>query len=177
MSLLFGLSLSSNAQLTSTYIPLPEWTVQQGDRFIVDTQDNIGYVVHTNGDYTSIRVGSGKNAYVNYAGRKYKATTPLGRWTVKSRHIQSDRGLFGKSGRFLRLYFNGEEYTKYGIHSTGNIQKLLSEDDRYKSMGCILVNDEVLDLLEQTYYLNGEKLEIVTTYGINENLLNLTPNL
>ena len=85
-------------------------------------------------------------------------------------HTQGDRITFGPKGRFLRLYKDGEEYTSYGIHDYAYIDKILSQDTegRYFSMGCILVNQEVLDLLEETYTLNGNRLEVYTTQGLQE---------
>ncbi len=177
MTILFGLAMSSTISLNTTYIPFAEWEAQVGDRFIADTQANVGYIVHENGDYTSVRVGSGKRRIVQYMGRRYNAETPIGNWAVKSTHIQGDKGIFGKTGKFLRLYYNGDERTAYGIHATGNIEDILAKDDRYISMGCILVHDDVLKVLEKIYELNGGMLEVATTYGINENLLMQTPNI
>lgn len=177
MSILFGLVISTSAPLGTTYIPLPYWEAQRGDRVIFDTQENIGYIVHENGDYTSMRIGSGKKKVVSYMKRRYNAETPVGYWQVQSTTIQGDRGIFGKSGLFLRLYYDGDDRTSYGIHATGNINDILARDDRYISMGCILVGDDVLAILHETYKLNGDMLEIATTYGINEELLVQTLNI
>jgi hypothetical protein len=171
MSLLFGLVVSVSAQQTSTFIPLTQWEALQGDRFIVDTQENVGYLVHENGDYTSFLVGSGRREWVYYIGRSYKATTPAWRWSVKSTSVKGDRRTFGKTGRFMRLYKNGDEHTSYGIHATSNIDEILAMENRYKSMGCILVDDAVLDILYKMYELNGESIDVVTTYGIDEKIL------
>lgn len=168
MSLLFGVVLSSSSTLTYEHIPLDKWVPAKGDRFIVDTRENVGYIVHEGGSFTHMRVGSGKNEVVRYIGRTYMASTPASRWTVKSKHIQGDKITFGPSGRFLRLYKNGKDHTAYGIHATANIDELLAEDDRYKSYGCVLVDDEVMDILYKTYDLNGGSLEVVTMYGFDE---------
>jgi len=170
MSLLFGLVMSGPAPMTTQYIPLEQWEAQAGDRFIADTQENTGYIVHESGNYTSMRIGSGQQKVVRYIGKVYNAATPAEQWVVKSAHIQGDRATFGKTGRFLRLYLD-DKTTAYGIHATGNIDEILASDDRYKSMGCILVSDAVLDILETTYALNGNKLEVVTTKGVDEALM------
>lgn len=174
MSLLFGVVLSASAPLTYHHIPLDQWEASKGDRFIVDTRENIGYIVHEDGSFTHMRVGSGKNEMVRYIGLTYMASTPSGSWTVKSKHIQGDKITFGPSGRFLRLYKDGTDYTAYGIHATANIDELLGEDDRYKSFGCVLVDNEVMDILYKTYDLNGGSLEVVTIHGIESILAAMT---
>lgn len=175
MSVLFGLVVSGPAPLTSQYIPLDQWQPEAGDRFIVDTEENVGYLVHESGNYTSMKVGSGKKQVVHYIGRTYNATTPEAYWVVKSSHIQGDRITFGPTGRFLRLYMNGTEHTAYGIHPTANINDILAGDDRYKSMGCVLVSEAVMDILMTTYALNGDRLEVVTRHGIDDLLLAQKP--
>ena len=122
MSILFGLVVSGPAPLTSQLIPLDQWVPEAGDRLIVDTEQNVGYLVHESGNYTKMKVGSGKRQVVRYIGRVYNATTPEKYWVVKSTHIQGDRITFGKTGRFLRLYKDGDTHTAYGIHPTANIE-------------------------------------------------------
>lgn len=170
VSILFGLVLSSATPAVSPYIPLSQWHAQAGDRFIADTQENVGYLVHEDGSYTSMVIGSGRRETVHYIGKTYDATTPPAQWEVQDINIQNNRAIFGKTGRFLRL-FQQDEYTNYGIHSVGNIDDILASDNRYMSMGCVLVNDAILDILIATYHLNGDSLDVVTTYGLNESLL------
>lgn len=170
LSLLFGLTVAVSAPSDASSIPLSAWQAEQGDRFIADTRDNIGYLVHEDGRYTSVLIGSGRRHVVRYIGRTYNATTPSMLWEVRSMDIKGDRSTFGKSGRFLRLYENGER-TAYGIHSTSNIAQILSFDDRYKSFGCILVDESVIDHLLAAYDLNGGTLAVATTYGIDVSLL------
>ncbi len=167
-SLLFGFVTLTSAPLSTAHvIPLQEWVPQQNDRFIADTKANHGYIVHTDGSYTDFAIGSGKQQRVNYAGMTYNAATPEEKWTVESTTIQSDRAMFGKSGLFLRLSFNGsDEESHYGIHATGNIDDILASDDRYKSYGCVLVSDEVLEILAQTFALNNNHLDVVTVKGL-----------
>ena len=78
---------------------------------------------------------------------------------------------------FLRLYSNGTDRTSYGIHATENIDWLLKQDDRYKSFGCVLVSNEVLEALLQTYTLNKGELEVATVDGLDTSLLNETQKL
>lgn len=147
--------------------PLEQWQTMPGDAFLVDTDANIGYLVHKDGGYTSFVVATGQRKVVYYAGMKYDATTPTIRWTVKRKDIQTDKITFGDHGKFLRLFDeNGE--TKYGIHSHAYIRKILASTDRYKSMGCVLVSDEVLEIIEETYTKNGNTLDVLTTYGFDD---------
>lgn len=172
MSVLFGFVVSTSpTPAPATSVALVDWVPMQGDRFIVDTRDNEGYLVHADGSFSQIKVGSGQRRVVQYIGKTYNATTPEAFWIVKSKNIQSDRITFGKTGRFLRLYKDGETRTSYGIHPTANIDEILASDDRYRSMGCVLVSEEVMDILEKTYTLNGDMLEVVTVNGIAENLM------
>ncbi len=167
MSILFGLvTVSSGPLTTAQVIPLQNWIPAVDDRFIADTEVNQGYIVHSNGAYTTFPIGSGKEQNVHYAKMNYNAATPDELWTVKSTTIQRDRATFGKSGLFLRLYYDGNTESHYGIHATGNITDILASDDRYKSMGCILVSNEILEILAQTYALNGNKLDVATVHGL-----------
>lgn len=170
MSVLFGLVVAGNGPTSSAFIPVQEWVPMQHDRFIADTEANMGYIVHNDGSYTEFRIGSGQQKTVHYMGITYDASTPLAHWEVKSTTIQTDHGTFGPTGFFLRLYQNGTEYTSYGIHSTGNINDILAGNDRYKSMGCLLVSNTVLDLLKKTYELNGDDLDVVTVFGLSDML-------
>jgi|CXWL01.1.fsa_nt_gi hypothetical protein len=170
--MLFGLSVAvGNPATASQSIPFREWVPQQHDRLIADTEANTGYITHENGTYTTFPIGSGQQKVVHYGGKTYNATTPADYWVVKSTTIQTNRIDFGKSGMFLRLYRNGTDRTSYGIHATSNINELLAADDRYKSFGCILVSNEVLEALLQTYTLNKGQLEVATTRGLNKTLV------
>lgn len=147
-------------------IDLDRWTPAVHDRLIADTQSNIGYIVHEDGNFTMFRIGSGKQRVVNYLGRTYNASTPSGSWKVLSTKVfANDHITFGKTGLFLRLSQENDE-TSYGIHATANIDTLLTWSDRYKSYGCILVNNDVLDILKKTYELSGNELDVATVYGI-----------
>lgn len=155
----------SSITLSIQELPLSTWVPEHGDHFLVDTKENIGYLIHKDGTYTKTDVLTGQRRIVRYIGRTYDATTPTGLWNVASTHIKGDRTTFGPRGLFLRLYKKGEQ-TPYGIHSHRYFTKMLEEGDRYRSMGCILVDEDVLTLLEQTYILNGDSLAVATVHGV-----------
>lgn len=141
--------------------------MQLGDRFVADTKENIGYLLHENGTYLSFRIATGQKRVVRYIGRVYDARTPERAWTVRQKQIKGDRTTFGPEGTFLRLY-NDDEQTPYGIHSHRSIMKMLEDDERYKSMGCILVSKEILDVIVQTYELNDKSLAVRTVFGLEK---------
>jgi hypothetical protein len=147
---------------------LADWIPAEGDRFIVDTTENVGYLVRSDSAaYTNFPVITGQKRVVRYIGRTYDATTPNQHWIVKSRHIKGDRVTFGPTGRFLRMYKDGEEYTSYGIHEHRSEDSMFSEESRYQSMGCIIVKTAILDIIERTYETNGGVLDVVTQPSIN----------
>ena len=167
ISALASILLATTAFGSSTpllQIPQEDWQPRMGDRLFVDTKNTIGYLIHTDGRYTTFPVVTGQNRYVSYIGRYYKATTPTWDWSVKSTHIEGDRVTFGETGRFLRLYKDGER-TAYGIHGHRDAETMLSEDKRFRSMGCIIISEEVLSIIEQTYNLGGGTLNVTTEYG------------
>lgn len=171
LSVLFGITMAATApQVDSPSIPQESWISMKGDRMIVDTSTNMGYLVHDNGSYLEFKVATGQKRYVRYLGMNYNAATPSRRWTVLSTHIQPDRTTFGPTGLFLRLYYK-DERTSYGIHSHKSIATMLEEEQRYESMGCVLVTDDILALITQSYYLNGNTLDVVTVNGIDTSLL------
>jgi hypothetical protein len=149
------------------------WEPMKDDRFLVDTKENIGYLVHDNGTYAKFKVATGRNETVHYLGMTYKATTPTGTWKVKARNTSPDHITFGPGGRFLRLFKDGTEYTRYGIHDYAYLDDILAKDTdgRFFSMGCILVKPAILDTLEKIYALNGGEIEVATVYGLSGPLI------
>lgn len=141
------------------------WDPQIGDKFLVDVSINMGYLVHHDGSYFAFPLVTGVRRYVWYIGRYYFAATPIQTWEVQSIDIKWDRVTFGKTGRFLRLYFEGER-TPYGIHGYNPEDWMFREGERYRSMGCIIVREEILDIIEKTYHLNGDKLSVETSEGV-----------
>ncbi len=156
--------MSSNP-LAAQYVPLSQWEPMEGDRFVADTAENVGYLIHEDGTFTSTKIASGKQSVVHYGGRTYFAATPSESWVAREIDIQTDRLTFGKDGTFMRLYKDGTEETRYGIHSVANIDDLLKTDKRYYSMGCVLVDYALLDILLETYELNDNTLEVTTVDG------------
>ncbi len=163
-SLLFGLTVAAAApDLASPFVPPDAWVPEAGDRMVVDVARNTGYFVGLDGFYTSFPVGTGQRRTVRYIGKTYFAATPRARWTAQSLEYKpGDAATYGHTGRFFRLWHDRWGRTQYGIHATANIQDILSREDRYASMGCILVSDDILTLLEQTHALNGGSIDVLT---------------
>lgn len=139
------------------------WQPKIGDYLLVDTAENVGYLVHAeSGEKLAFTLVTGQKRWVYYIGRYYFAATPEQEWEVKSLDTLGDRYTFGPEGRFLRLFKEGERRTSYGIHSHKQIEVMLAQAERYKSMGCILVSEAMMDLLEETFLLNGQTLKVVS---------------
>jgi hypothetical protein len=49
---------------------------------------------------------------------------------------------------------------------------MLSEDLRYLSMGCIIVSDEVLEIIGQTFAINDGYLHVATVRGFDDESIN-----
>ena len=145
------------------------WTPSIGDRFLVDTESNIGYLVHTNGRYIQFDVATGQRRYVSYIGRYYFAATPTWEWTAKTNETKWDRTTYGKDGTFLRLFRNGDERTAYGIHAYKN-DGMHETEDRFRSMGCIVPTHKMLDVIVETMNVNEGEIRVTTQFGIEQNL-------
>lgn len=139
-----------------------EWEPAIGDTFVVDVGTNTGYLVHEDGRSLSFPVATGRKEYVHYIGRYYKANTPIRTWTAEQKQIKGDRRTFGVSGRFIRLFRDGEN-SPYGIHSYFKVADWMQEDERYFSMGCVVVTEEIMDVIEKTFDVNEKKLTVITT--------------
>jgi hypothetical protein len=159
------LSLALGAAPSTGTVPLGLWVPERGDEMIVDTAENVGYLVHANGDYTSFEVATGQKRVVRYIGRTYDARTPNHAWVAKSLEKKGDHVTYGISGRFLRLY-EDDERTAYGIHPYKFEDKMMSENDRFGSMGCIIVREAIMDIVERTFELNGDALPVTTVHGL-----------
>ncbi|MBI2463981.1 L,D-transpeptidase [Candidatus Peregrinibacteria bacterium] len=147
------------------------WHPQKDDRMEVDLTQNRGYLIHPNGERFSFDVATGQKRYVYYIGLYYFAATPVRLWEVASMDIKDDRVTFGKTGRFFRLNFQGGR-TAYGIHGYNPEQWMFREGERYRSYGCIIVQEEVLDIIAATYILNEGHLRVETLETVHffENL-------
>ncbi len=151
--------------------PFEAWQASAGDSFLVDTDRNVGYLLHADGGYTTFPVVTGQRRTVRYIGRTYNASTPTVSWKALNEETKGDRITFGKLGRFLRLYNteDGEpERTPYGIHSHASAEKMLASTDRYRSMGCIIVSENVLDTIIESFALNGNALTVRTVQSLGD---------
>ncbi|PIR52700.1 hypothetical protein COU76_05070 [Candidatus Peregrinibacteria bacterium CG10_big_fil_rev_8_21_14_0_10_49_10] len=164
-SVLFATSAFASHATVPLQISLAEWQPQVGDHLLLDTKDNWGYMMHDNGLYIRFPIATGQRRNVWYIGRYYNAATPNWNWELKSESIKGDRVTFGPTGRFLRLYKDGDTRTPYGIHGHRDADEMMESDERFRSMGCVIVKEDMLDLIEQTYELNGELLDVQTVYG------------
>jgi hypothetical protein len=148
-------------------ISAKNWEIEEGDKILVDTKKNEGYIFHKDGRYLYFPLVTGQNRWVYYIGRSYNAATPNWNWVAKSMHIKGDRLTFGPSGRFLRLYKDGVDHTAYGFHEYGKEDEIfLGLDTRFRSMGCIIVRAPIMDLLVDTFEQNGS-IDVITEYGID----------
>ena len=162
----FVLSFSASPGDLSASQALAAWQPSIGDQLIIDTKNNVGYLLHPSGTNLSFKLVSGQRRTVNYIGLTYNAATPEKDWIAKSHHVKGDRITYGPSGRFIRLYENGDIYTHYGIHTHAYGDEYLASDNRYRSMGCIIVSEDIFDLIERTYLLSGKYLRVATREGI-----------
>lgn len=164
--LVFAPFISLMATATSKgggYVGITRFQPSKGDYVLADTKYNVGYIFNdVTGFFTSFPILSGQKRKVCYGGSCYHAATPERTWYVKEKNIQTDRYTFGETGEFLRLYYKGD-HTKYGIHGVQYFEDMVNSDNRYRSMGCILVADDVLDLIEESYLANENNLKVVST--------------
>lgn len=148
-------------------VPEQEWQAQIGDRIVVDTKENQGYLIHRDGRALLFPVATGQRRGVCYIGRCYNATTPQRTWEIRGKDIKGDHITFGPSGRFLRLFYK-DESTPYGFHEYGYEDRMFDDQPRFKSMGCIIVKRTVMDILDRTYAVNEGRIPVVTQYGVEE---------
>ena len=120
--------------------------------------------MHENASYTSFPVVTGQRKRVHYLGLTYDASTPETEWHADSEEIKGDHITFGSTGRFFRLS-DSDGPTSYGIHGHAYADAMLAKDDRYRSMGCIIVSERMLDVIEKTFNQNHGSLEVLTTDG------------
>lgn len=165
MSFVLGTVAPSSVQVLP--VPLTMWEAQAGDRFVVDTKANMGYLIHENGEFTSFEVATGQRRVVRYIGRTYNAATPNKEWTAKTMEIKGDRYTFGPTGTFFRLFDDeDDERTAYGIH-TFKYEDTMFEGPRYGSMGCIIIPESLLSLITKTFEVNDNQLRVTTMYGFD----------
>ena len=149
---------------TWRHVPVLTLTPSEGDRFLVDIDNALGYIVNNNNlTYSAFPLMTGA----------LRTPTPEETWVVKELNIQPNRVIFGDSGEFLRMYRGeGAQRTGFGIHGYKYFQKEIEGGRKFLSLGCILVADNVHDVLEGSWRANGEAMEMKTvkSMGISEML-------
>ncbi len=142
--------------------PVLDFQASEGDQFIADLENGMGYLVNEERQYfTTFQLLSGQKRNVCYIGRCYFAATPEQTWVVKEENIQGDRVTFSESGEFFRM-FEDDSRTSYGIHGYKYFQDNIDKGKKFVSMGCLLVADDVLDVIEASFVANGEELTVIT---------------
>ncbi len=142
-----------------------------GDYFVADLEDGIGYLVNdANKSFTFFPLLSGQRRNICYIGSCYYGATPEKIWEVKEENVQSDRITFSDSGKFLRL-FDGDKSTHYGIHGHAYFDTMLQKDTKFQSMGCILVPDDALNVVEESFIANVDELKVITKNKIGISFL------
>ncbi len=169
------------------------WKPRSGDRVIVDTSLSIVYLVHDDGQYRALNGLTGQRRVVSYDGITYNAATPSREWELRSFEKKGRSVTFG-DGRFGRLSWpghndvrRGNESTAYGIHSHQSFQAMLQDKtertawDRagtgHRSMGCILVSEEDLTVIQQTWEVNGGILHVSTRESVDTATLGVPATL
>ena len=165
------------------------WEIQQGDWLDVNVKTNTMVIRRKDSSKHSqvFQIGSGLNQDENitWAGVTYNPRTPADEWIIKEKNQQNMYWVFGskendQDGKkvneqlFLRMYRNdsrGNLYrTKYGFHTTPEIENIFANKNGYGSYGCLLSRYQLLKFLEQIYdqqIAHGEEgLKLVTSWEI-----------
>lgn len=140
-----------------------EYQASSGDYLTVYIPTGMAYLANdSTKTYTEFHILSGQPRNVHYIGRYYFAATPEQEWEIKSMDTKKDRVTFGKTGRFFRLYENGDS-TPYGIHGYKYSAKLIEEGKIYASMGCVIIPEELLDVIDASYKIDNKNMKVLTT--------------
>jgi hypothetical protein len=158
---------SSMGTPASLVLAQEKWQPRIGDSIAVDTKANEGFLMHTDGRMLQFPVATGQRRGVCYIGRCYNATTPERTWQIQAKDIKGDHITFGPSGRFLRLFWKGES-TPYGFHEYGYEDRMFDDQPRFKSMGCIIVKKDIMDILDRTFAVNEGKISVITKFEISD---------
>jgi len=138
-------------------VPYYEYIASEGDYFLVDVSAGIGYLMNDNTRYfTGFPVMTGGK----------RTPTPYKEWVVLQKDIKSNHIFYSASGEFFRMFENGTKRTGYGIHGYAYFDKEVLNGRKFLSWGCIMVADDVLDLLEESYIANGNTLKVSTKESI-----------
>jgi hypothetical protein len=140
------------------WLAYDEFTPSFGDYFMVDVTNGFGYLINdSKKSYTVFPVMTGAK----------RTPTPYKEWVVLQKSIQSNRVVFSKSGEFFRMYENGTKRTSYGIHGYAYFKDEIGKGRKFLSLGCIMVADDVLDIIEESYIANGNSLKVSTRESID----------
>lgn len=154
---------NTEGELKWNRVDVDEFESADGDYVLANLSRGVGYLANRESKiFTTFPLLSGQHRYVYYVGRYYYAATPEQEWVIKEMNIQRDRFTFSESGRFLRMYANGDTYTSYGIHAHAHFETMIERDSKFQSMGCLLVSDEVMDVLEESFYANENGMRVLT---------------
>lgn len=165
VSFVLAASAFQSSDIAKLHTQAEQWVPAAGDELLIDTKDNIGFLMHKDGAFISFPVVTGQRRNVWYIGRYYYGATPAWDWEIGGMDTKGDRVTFGPTGRFLRLFKEGDERTAYGIHGHRDAEEMLAEEERFRSMGCVIVSESILDILEQTYAAGGSRLAVKTHFG------------
>lgn len=133
-----------------------------GDYLVADIERSVGYLVSPeHHEIMPFVLLSGQKRFRGYFSGEYYEGTPEMDWVVRQLDIKGDRVTFGDTGRFFRM-FDGEGRTAYGIHSHKYFQYMSDSDNYFRSLGCLIVSDDVLDVIQKSFELNGEILNVTT---------------
>lgn len=139
-----------------------------GDYLTVYIPTGTAYLANdTTKMYAQFPILSGQPRYVHYIGRYYFAATPEQEWEVKSMDTKKDRVTFGPTGRFFRLYEDGDS-TPYGIHGYKYSASMIKQGKIYASMGCVIVPDETLDIIDASFKANNQDFKVLTTSNVEK---------
>ncbi len=169
----FGASTRAVEENVWDYSQYEEYVSLEGDYFVADLENGMGFLVNEEEkQFTFFPLLSGQRRNVCYIGRCYYGATPEQEWIAKEESIQGDRITFSETGEFLRLFEDeGEKKTSYGIHGHANFDEMLATGEKFKSMGCIIVADEVLDVVEESFIANSEELRVITKSEVDISFL------
>ncbi len=147
---------------------IADYAPSEGDYLTVFIPTGKAYLANdTTKIYAEFPILSGQPRNVRYIGRYYFAATPEQEWEVKSMDVKKDRVTFGKTGRFFRLYENGNG-TPYGIHGYKYADKIIKSGKIYASMGCVIVPEEVLNVIDASFKADTKVLKVITTSDIQK---------
>ncbi|MDX9970831.1 MAG: L,D-transpeptidase [Candidatus Gracilibacteria bacterium] len=148
-----------NTQIVWTRFEPSDFSVSAGDYFLVDIENAQGYLINENSRFYTV--------FPIMTGAK-RTPTPVKDWVVLEENIKSDRITFDDSGEFFRMFLNdGATRTGYGIHGYAYFDFEIANGRKFLSLGCVLVSDANLDLIEESFIANGNRLNVYTRESVD----------